>query len=161
MKFKELPTQQELKELFNYDQNTGLFTWKVSPARAVKAGSKAGGKDWQGYIRLNIKNQKYFVQRLAWVYVNGSIPEGMEIDHINEDKSDNRLCNLRLATPSKNRANKKKIKGFYYHKGSGKWNARININKKQHHIGSFDCPLMARLAYEDAAKQIHGVFAAV
>ena len=83
----------------------------------------------------------------------GEDPENLFIDHINRDRSDNRICNLRLATNQQNQGNRK-CKGFSWDKKSKKWAARIKVNGKSKYLGAFECPLLARLAYEKAV-QIH------
>lgn len=88
------------------------------------------------------------------------------VDHINLDKLDNRRENLRLATQSQNCMNKRRqsnntsgYKGVAFHKSSGKWEARINVNGKRLYLGVFDTPELAYEEYCNAAKEYHGEFA--
>lgn len=99
-------------------------------------------------------------------YLHNIISGGVLVDHIDGDPLNNRRANLRLATASENGMNRGKqsnntsgYKGVVFDKQKGKWAARICANKKTHHIGYFDDPLSAALAYNKEAKQIHGNFA--
>ena len=91
-------------------------------------------------------------------------PKGMSVDHINGDTSDNRLENLRVCTHSDNSKNRKLnknsssgFKGVHKHNG-GRWHARITANGKRISLGTFDSPIEASLAYESAARKLHGNF---
>jgi hypothetical protein len=151
-----LPSQKRLHELFDYDKNTGAFTRKASRGRG-KANQITGNADNKGYILLVIDGKKYKAHRIAWMYVYGEDPGDLEIEHKSGNRSDNSIHNLRKATRSQNNANKKS-KG-YRKTASGKYTAQIKIKGKQKYLGSFDCPLLARLAYEKAAKIYFGEFA--
>ena len=102
MKNTELLTQQRLKEVLNYDAESGVFTWAVTRTRAVD-GRVAGGNNQHGYWMICIDGVKYASHRLAWMYVHGFFPE--EIDHINHIRTDNRLVNLRETDRSENAKN--------------------------------------------------------
>lgn len=137
-------TQQELKELLNYDQETGIFTWiKISPHLSRLIGTKAGTKRKDGYYRVYIDNKRYYLHRLAWLYVHGELPK--TIDHVNQNPSDNRIDNLRNVTQLENMRNRKLssnntsgITGVTYNKSRKKWVAQININDKGYFLGHFD-----------------------
>lgn len=94
-----------------------------------------------------------------------SAPKGMQVDHINGDGLDNRRSNLRLVTNSQNSYNrgvaKNNVSGFKgvgFHKKSGKWQARIAVDRKRKHIGLYDTPEQAAEAYEAESKKLHGVY---
>ena len=95
-----MPTQEELKSLLNYDDKTGIFTWRKSSG-PVKSGSVAGYVNEKGYILIGIKGKSYRAHRLAWLYVTGEHPVNV-IDHINGVRDDNRLSNLRSCTQKEN-----------------------------------------------------------
>jgi hypothetical protein len=156
-------TQEKLKEVLDYNPDTGIFTCKLS-RRKIKAGDIAGYASKSGYVRLTIDNKKYLAHRLAWLYVYGVIPK--YIDHINRIASDNRICNLREATHSENMCNRKihsnnksSIKNVGFCKKTEKWRVKINVNNKKIHIGYFDDLEFADLAATEARNKYHGEFA--
>lgn len=104
MKSKQYPSQNEIKELFEY--RDGRLHWKKKIARC-EIGNKAGTKHKQsGYRRIAIKGNQYLEHRLIWMMFNGDIPDGMQIDHINRIKDDNRIENLRIVHHQINGLNK-------------------------------------------------------
>lgn len=101
-------TVEALKLKVIYDPVTGLFTRKTS-----RFGQRAvmGGKAASGYILIGVGSGRYLAHRLAWLYVHGVWPDPDKvIDHINRDRSDNRICNLREATGVENARNTKRLK---------------------------------------------------
>jgi hypothetical protein len=84
-------TQDELKEILNYDSLTGNFTWLVSKSKKIKIGDRAGciAKS-TGYRVIGINGKPYLEHRLMWLYYHGYFPS-VGIDHINGDRSDNRI----------------------------------------------------------------------
>lgn len=153
-------TQAELKQHLHYDPETGLFTRLTSPTHRVKIGGVAGFK-CNGYTRVTLNYKSYAAHRLAWLYVYGKLPENC-IDHINRDKSDNRLCNLRDVTHQQNAfnlplkvTNKHGYTGVEWHKTTKKYRAQIKINYKSMHLGYFDCPQEAHQAYLRAKSELH------
>lgn len=152
-------TAEQLKQLLSYDAETGVFTWCVSPSRSVKTGDIAGAQDDKGYLSIGLKGQIYKAHRLAWLYSHGEWPDGL-IDHINCDKSDNRLCNLRVVNESGNsqnirRPNRRNKSGFLgVIRFQNKWRASLTVNKKTIWLGDYATPEEAHLAYI-AAKRVH------
>jgi hypothetical protein len=104
MAHKEI-SKEEVQKFLHYDPETGYFTWLASK-RGVKKGSRAGCLNVHGYTFIGLNYTDYLAHRLAWVYVNGEIPDGLFIDHINGKRNDNRIENLRLATPMQNGNNR-------------------------------------------------------
>jgi hypothetical protein len=132
----------QLKEILEYQPETGLFFWKKGIQGIIK-GSKAGHLSKDGYVDIRIKNRLYPAHRLAWLMMTGNWPDDF-IDHINRIKSDNRFVNLREATKAENAQNTNiqsnntsGYKGVVWHKPNKNWCAQININKKHIHLGSF------------------------
>jgi hypothetical protein len=158
-------TQSELKEFVHYDSNTGIFTWIKSTAKCIKIGSVAGSIG-DGYIRLKIKYKSYRAHRLAWLYMMGEFPEkGLEIDHKNMNRSDNRWVNLRCATKAQNMQNravftnsKSGLKGVSWDKDAKKWRARLFINGINKHLGFALTPEKAFELYKNAAEAHHKSF---
>lgn len=132
-----------------YNAETGVITRRGIPVCAKRG---------NGYISLNIAGTQMYAHRVAWLFVHGYLPSG-DIDHINRDKKDNRICNLREASRSENQrnhpltpANTSGYKGVRRNKKSMKWVAFMRINKKQTHLGSFsnlEDALAARRKAED------------
>ncbi len=138
-------TQTQLKENFHYDKNTGIFTWKILKALRIKIGDTAGSKTKSGYIEtsLNINGARlrFYMHRLAWLYEYGEFPEN-QLDHINHDRSDNRISNLREANDqinqmnsSKSKNNKSGTNGVHWNKEKNKWEANISVKNKRMHLG--------------------------
>jgi hypothetical protein len=132
-----------LKEHLQYDQKTGEFEWVKSPARAIKANTKAGRLRPDGYVSIQIKGRLYFAHRIAWLIVYGEWPKD-QIDHINRNRSDNRFENLRCVSRSQNGQNRKpNIGSASGHPGVTwsntfkRWRAHITKDKKPTYLGSF------------------------
>jgi hypothetical protein len=135
-------TQKRLKELLKYDPDTGLFTWLVNRSRKARFGLIAGYTDKQGYSKIIISGVSYKAHRLAWIYIYGSFPEN-GIDHINKNKSDNRIENLRDCDQSENmrnqklyKSNKSGVPGVMLRESSNRWLASISYNKKLIRLGN-------------------------
>src|SRR4051812_34139236 len=96
-------TQQRLRELLDYCPETGVFTRRTKKGHE-RSGDVAGYRDTHGYIKLSVDYKRYYAHRLAWLWITGVWPP--QIDHINRDRADNRLENLRVATPAQNAANR-------------------------------------------------------
>ena len=166
-------TQEWLRELFDYDEFSGRLIWKVRPdmpafRNSKFAGKPAGTHDSKGHLQISIDKKQYLAHRLTWVYHFGEIPEGMQIDHINGVRDDNRIANLRLATPAGNARNQRKqegtssrFKGVCFHKRLLRWCASIKSAKEKRKLslGYFDSEEEAARAYDIAAKREFGEFA--
>jgi HNH endonuclease/AP2 domain len=154
------------RELLTYDTETGIFKLKVNRG-GKRAGSVAGSKNSKGYISIKVDGRSYRAHHLVRLYVRGVWPEpGYEVDHINGDKTDNRLANLRHSTRSQNQANmparadnKCGLKGVCVHKQSGKWEAQIQASGKKLHLGMFESPELAHETYVAAAQKHFGRYA--
>jgi len=150
---------EEAKKAWDYDPETGKFIWKIgTKMRGKEAGTI---KRVDGYRRIFYNGKFYSCANIAWLISTGEWPEE-EIDHINCDREDNRLANLRPATRKQNAANKKAYgktgaRGVVLIKG--RYQARIQANKKMVHLGCFDTLEEAAQAYRSAAIQTYGEFA--
>ncbi|WP_444461576.1 HNH endonuclease [Rhodobacter capsulatus] len=163
---KDLPDAARLHELFSYDPTTGDLLWKKPKRGSARVGDIAGCNEKYGYRRVRIDGKKKQVHRIIWTMFNGDIPEGMLIDHKDGNTGNNRLENLRLATRADNNRNRAMQKnnttgfpGVTFRKITGKWEARIRCDCKKIHLGTFDTPDLANLAYITAAENLHGDFA--
>lgn len=164
MKPKNDLSFDDLATRYRYNPEDGTFTRLVS-GHGKHAGEIAGTVAANGYCFVMVKGRQYLAHRLAWLYVNGAFPEG-DIDHINGDKRDNRISNLREATRSQNMCNRRAkpnsrsgIKGVHWHPQARRWRSAIAINGKSKHLGYFDTIDEARDAYAAAAQAVHGDFA--
>jgi hypothetical protein len=155
----------EIKKYLSYDKDTGLFTRIGRCAHDTRPlGGVAGSLHKKGYWVIKYKGVQYKAHRLAWYYTYGAMPMGV-IDHENEIKMDNRICNLRDASHSQNqqnitaprKTNTSGAKGVYWRGNRSCWVARIVVNRKCIHIGSYSSVLDAKAAYL-AAKQVHHTF---
>lgn len=154
-----------LRELLDYDRETGIFTWRQDRSSGRK-GRVAGCAGARGII-IVISGVQYSANRLAWLHVTGEWPADL-IDHRDLDNSNNRWTNLREATYSQNRANirpyrnnKSGCKGVHWYKSLGKWVARVGKDGKRKHLGYFEVFEDAVSAYATAARREHGEFVRV
>jgi hypothetical protein len=150
-------TQSELKNKLHYDQDTGIFT-------RLNTGKKAGFLR-SDYIIIGIGQKEYRAHRLAWLYVYGNMPNKF-IDHINLNKSDNRISNLRECTKSENAMNvklsvknKSGYKGVSWSKEKCKWKVALKLNGIQKHFGYFKDLEFASLVAKEAIDKYHKEFA--
>jgi hypothetical protein len=150
-----------LRELLNYDPETGVLTWRETRGGNAVKGQMAGTLHINGYTYIVIERKKYMAHRLAWRHVHGEWPEG-EVDHINRQKSDNRLTNLRVVDHSTNNKNKypqsnntSGCPGVYWSAIRNKWVAQIAINGRTTHLGIF-AEYDAAVAARKAAEPLHG-----
>ena len=134
--------QKRVKELLDYNPDTGVFTWKVVRG-GRNPGDIAGSKTGGGYQIISVDNKRYLASRLAWLFMEGYFPE-YDCDHINRIKTDNRWKNIRHVSRQCNRRNSGRrtdntsgITGVYWDKQCDKWKAAIGIDGKLKSIGVF------------------------
>ena len=152
---------ETLTRILDYDPETGVFVWKEKIAAKVVVGRVAGFPD-NGYVRISMYGNQHMAHRLAWFYVYGKWPDE-EIDHIDMDRSNNRIANLRAATKAENMRNrgaqsnnKIGLKGVCEHtQQPGKYTSQITKDRKKIHLGIFDTPEAAHQAYIKALSQHH------
>lgn len=155
-------TQGQLKEILSYDPETGVFKNCINRG-SVRAGGKAGCVRGNGYIQIKIGSRIYLAHRLAWLFVYGKWPAN-EIDHINGNPADNRLCNLREATRAQNGGNLRRatkgnksssLLGSSWDNINRLWTASICKNGKSKHLGRFKTAEDAHAAYITAKRKMH------
>ena len=154
-------TQDDLKRLFHYDQETGLFTRLVNSGTRWKIGQIVGCLDpISGYLTVGVGNKTYRLHRLAFLYVTGKWPEH-DVDHIDGIGSNNKWANLREATELQNMQNYKKANKNNKSKFLGVstqrygFQAVIYKNRKRIYLGLFKTPELAHTAYLEAKRKIH------
>jgi len=157
-------TAESLRNVLSYSPETGEFIWLVNRGK-VRAGTVAGKHACNGYWRIKLFGKDYPAHRLAWLYTYGEFPDG-QVDHINLDKIDNRICNLRQASTAENQHNKTEqknntsgFKGVSRFARTGRWRAEIMINGTKRYLGSFGTAEAAAEAYAGAAREMHAAFA--
>jgi len=155
-------TQRQVKNILHYQPDSGVFTWKMVCGRRAPIGGVAGCIGTQGYRIIGIQGTRYKAASLAWLYIYGEWPEYC-IDHINGNKADDRLSNLRKASRSENLFNRgvfsnslSGIKGVGLFRG--KWKACCYSNGKRKWLGFFPSKEEAVKAYRDYAEKEHGIF---
>ena len=157
--FNSTVSVERVKELLDYNPETGVFTSRDSRGRGV-AGSKAGWVEEAGYRKISLGGKKVKAHRLAWFVSFGQWPT-TDVDHINGIRDDNRISNLRLATRSQNAQNLKKAMSNSRHgflgvkKNGNRWNASINLEGEYIYLGCFKTPEIAHSAYLKAKRGIH------
>ena len=157
----EVVTQRRLLELFHYNPDTGVFTWRCGR----RAGKRAGSNDGKGYRRTSADGREYRVSRLAWLYVHGRWPDE-QMDHINGNKADDRMSNLRPATvhqqaANRHGANKDNVTGIrgVYLTRYGKYQVRAKKDGKNFAGGSFATLEDAERASRELRVRLFGTYA--
>lgn len=152
-------TNERLKELVSYEKETGNFFRIVSVAN-IKCGLVIAKPSKNGYLRMHIDGYLYYLHRLAWFYEHNEWP--IAIDHIDGDKTNNKIQNLRSATYGQNLQNISKktkaisgFKGAYFHEKTKNWQAKIMVNRKTKSLGYFKTPEEAHQAYINGKKTFH------
>jgi hypothetical protein len=153
-------TAERLRKVLAYNPETGAFQWNSTGSGRS---AKPGCLDADGYWRIGIDYRMYKAHRLAWLYMNGEWPTA-EIDHINCDKLDNRIANLRLCVggivnaqnqAGPTRRNKSGRPGLFWFAKTNRWRVQITCNKKQIHLGYFKDIEEAAAVYAKAKAEMH------
>ena len=180
MAAKALPTPDALRQLLDYDPDTGLMLWRERDASLFapgRYGSEVTCRAWNtqfagaeafitrdvdGYRVAGFGGRLLKGHRVAFAVHHGRWPVG-DLDHINGVRDDNRIANLREVTSQQNARNRRscvgstsRFKGVAWKAKDRRWQASIGDCGKYHHIGSFACETSAAIAYDRAARVLHG-----
>lgn len=155
---------ERLKALFYY--SNGKLYNKVSRGSAKKD-TEAGYIAEDGYRRVRADGKYYYVHRLTWhLLTNKEVPEDLFIDHVDGNRANNHIENLRLASSLENQYNKARqtggtsiYKGVWFDAVKNCWKASIRFQDKRHYIGQFDSEIKAAVAYDELALKLQGKFA--
>lgn len=156
-------TADRLRELLDYDQESGIFTYKTARGR-FKSGDLCGHiAKTDGRVSIVVDGRMYRAHRLAWLYVTGEWPR-FEIDHKDTNPSNNAWANLRDVTPTVNQQNRRAapkgkkyspLLGARWCAQIGRWKSAIKVNGKTKHLGVFDTDAEAAAAYLEAKRAMH------
>lgn len=180
---RSLPSVELLKQLFDYNPETGKLYWKARPDSMFEgrkypsshvaniwngkfSGKEAGSPNGTGHIRVNLPERRVVAHWIAWALHYGEWPPSdSDIDHRNLNGMDNRISNLRLATRSQNSHNKNApsnnvsgVKGVSWHKRGGKWQVKFGLFGKQHYLGLFSDFDEAVMVRKKAVERLVGEF---
>lgn len=160
---KHAHMKDAIRLALSYDPLTGDFEWISGQRRGLRAGSIWG----DGYRYIQLERRPLLAHRIAWLLHHGDWPNA-QIDHLDGDRSNNRIANLREASTSQNGMNRDRQrnnrcghKGVYLHKQSGLYHARITSSGMVRSLGYFKTPEEAAAAYAASAPSVHGDFARV
>lgn len=152
---------ERLRELLQYDLTTGKITWKKRWSNAIKADLSAGHICPQGYLSIMVDGKNVKGHRIAWAIHHGVLPSG-NIDHINHDRADNRIANLRIADYAENQKNKSLdrrntsgVTGVRWRSDRGAWESSIRVSSKLFNLGLF-ADFEAAVATRRKAEQTYG-----
>jgi hypothetical protein len=176
-------TYEEVRLFIDYDPHTGDMRWKTRDVEhfagsereadiaARKWNTKFAGKPAinslsKGYLTGRIRYVQVYAHRLAWMHFHGeNVEKGMYLDHVNGDRADNRIANLRVVTPRQSafnlppRSARSKHKGVYFDARRGHWYARIRVDGTERSLGRFMDEDAAAEAYRLAAELYQGAHA--
>lgn len=163
MQYKPLPSVEYLSSWLTYDAGTGEIRRRRRSVGSAESDSLAGTIDGQGYRVMYFFRARLSAHRVAWKMFYGRDPHG-QIDHINGNRADNRIANLRIATQQQNCANRAHhknnrigLKGV--RREGANYSARIMVKGKAIHIGMFRTADAAHSAYLMKAREMFGEFA--
>ena len=164
MKPAQLPSAEYLHSRLTYDAATGALSWRHNAAYPQCWNSKWAGRgaftaQFQGYRTGRLDGKQYLAHRLIWAFCTGSWPT-QQIDHINGDRSDNRIANLREVSNTDNARNASLsanntsgTTGVWLDKRRNRWCAEIKINRRKVHLGSYATPEEAAQARKKAEHE--------
>jgi hypothetical protein len=163
MKYRPLPTQQELHELFEY--RDGNLYWRNNRSNNTLAGSRAGTIKKNSYCQIHFSGKPYVAHRLIYSMFYDDLTTELEVDHIDNNPGNNKIENLRIASSSENKHNQSirknntsGVKGVSWDTQANKWKAQICKDGKNQHIGHFTDLAEATIKIEQVRNQLHQKF---
>lgn len=154
-------TAERLREVLDYDPETGVFVWRIRTSSRAGASDTAGFGDGKGYLAIRVDGAQVFAHRLAWFWVHGAWPNGV-IDHIDGITTNNAIRNLRDVNHASNMQNLKGAKRDNAASGllgvvpsRDKWVAQIRVGRKKYHLGVYLTPEEAHHSYLVAKRLFH------
>lgn len=160
---KQRMTQEEALHHFEYRDGVLIYKNRVLRSNKISIGDKVGWERPEGYLKFNFKGKSHYAHRVIYLMHHGVYP--YEVDHIDGDKRNNRIENLRAACRSENASNvkmwssnKSGYKGVFWNTQAGKWQAKITVNRIAKHLGFYADLLNAAKAYENASIKYQGKF---
>lgn len=156
-------TADSIRCALDYDSETGEFKWRGARKGKMRGASTAGYIHRSGYVLISFNYRKYLAHRLAWLHFYGELPR-LDIDHIDGNRSNNAIKNLRDVTVAVNKQNLRKalssnmtcgLLGATFNKCAGKWQSQIGVDGKYTYLGLFDTAEEAHQAYLTAKRQVH------
>ena len=158
-------TQQRLKEVLYYNPHVGVFVWKIDHKRARRGHTAGGAHKGRGYIKICVDGHSYTAHVLVWLYVYGVFPAA-QIDHIDGDRSNNLVSNLRVVAPEQNcwnsrvpTSNTSGFKGVVYLAGCKKYRGSVRNRGKRFYTDLYVKPEDAAAALMDIRASLHGEYA--
>lgn len=147
-------THEECLRLFNYDKESGKLYWKIKPSNSVAIGREVGSTNSNGYLQA----KKKMVHKIIWLHQKGVWTDN-QLDHINGNRKDNRIENLREVTNRINCQNKKvhregNLLGAYFDKRRNHWRSQIRVDKNIIYLGCFKTQLEAHSTYINKCKEL-------
>ena len=145
---------ERARELFDYNPETGVVTNKIT-RRKAKAGMTVGARHAQGYLVVSYDRTKYLLHRIVWALHYGEDPGEYGIDHVNGDRADNRIANLRKCKQSENTKNRR---GKCYFKSKNRFQVQIIHNNERIYGGRFKTEEEAAKAAQELSRKLKGEF---
>ena len=135
------------KQYLEYRDGELYWKAKTHPNSSIHIGDKVGRKRISGYVQVQLFNKQNCAHRVIYEMFNGKIPEGLQIDHVNGVKDDNRIENLQLVTHKQNQQRKNYSKGYTFKKNLIRpYEAQKKLDGKSYHLGLFGTPSGAYMA---------------
>lgn len=149
-----------IRQLLDYEPETGALRWKEKPSIGVAAGAIAGYLTRRGYACIRIHGHEWKAHRVAWAHYFGAWPKA-EIDHINGEKSDNRIANLRDVDRRTNQQNERRARAnnstglLGVSRKKNRFVALIHKDGKRYRLGNFSTAIEAHEAYVRVKRVLH------